>query len=153
MPTGEVWKIEQGYLPKGSADSVFLEGRIRRITHADGRVECVHTIKQGIGLVREETERSIDRATFDLEWPRTEGRRLEKVRTRIQCGERMWEIDQFTSLPLILAECELPSADTPLALPEWLAPVVDREVTEEPAFRNFALAVEAGIDRGFRNGQ
>jgi hypothetical protein len=35
--------------------------------------------------------------------------------------------------------------DTPLEIPPWLAPFVEREVTDEPAFRNFELARRAGL--------
>ena len=161
MPCGDVWHIDQGYLPRtlgaglgatgsttGSSISVgpnALEGRLRRITHQDGSVEFIHTIKSGLGLVREEIERHIDAETFDREWPRTVGRRLQKVRTRIPVGGLTWEIDQFIGLPLVLAECELPTTDTPLTIPDWLAPFIVREVTEEPAFRNAELALRAGL--------
>ena len=161
LPHGEVWRIDQGYLPPRSTvndgDSHSpgapiaphqLEGRLRRITHSDGSVEHIHTVKSGIGLVREEIERGIDAETFAREWPRTIGRRLEKVRTRISVGDRLWEIDQFTQIPLVLAECELPSIDAPLDIPDWLAPFIVREVTEEPAFRNAELALRAGLLTG-----
>ena len=161
LPHGEVWRIEQGYLPLksqvmegssyGSGAPVTphqLEGRLRRITHSDGSVEHIHTIKSGVGLVRQETERSIDAETFAREWPRTVGRRLEKLRTRITIGDRLWEIDQFTHIPVVLAECELPSIDTPLDIPDWLAPFIVREVTEEPAFRNAELALRSGLLTG-----
>ena len=90
----------------------------------------------------------IDAATFEREWPRTEGMRLRKIRTRITEGDRVWEIDRFLDLPVALAECELPAADAPLTIPPWLAPYVEREVTEEPAFRNSALARRAGFFGG-----
>ena len=161
LPHGEVWRIDQGYLPlqsqvidgnsHGSGAPIpphQLEGRLRRITHSDGSVEHIHTIKSGVGLVRQETERSIDAETFAREWPRTVGRRLEKLRTRITVGDRLWEIDQFTHIPVVLAECELPSIDTPLDIPDWLAPFIVREVTEEPAFRNAELALRSGLLTG-----
>ena len=161
LPHGEVWRIDQGYLPlqsqvidgnsHGSGAPIpphQLEGRLRRITHSDGSVEHIHTIKSGVGLVRQETERSIDAETFAREWPRTVGRRLEKLRTRITVGDRLWEIDQFTHIPVVLAECELPSIDTPLDIPDWLAPFIVREVTEEPAFRNAELALQSGLLTG-----
>ena len=161
LPCGEVWRIDQGYLPLQSQvidgnshasgapiPSHQLEGRLRRITHSDGSVEHIHTIKSGVGLVRQETERSIDAETFAREWPRTVGRRLEKLRTRITVGDRLWEIDQFTHIPVVLAECELPSIDAPLDIPDWLAPFIVREVTEEPAFRNAELALRSGLLTG-----
>ena len=146
MPPGEVWQIDQGYLPPADGTaSAQLEGRLRRIVHPDGREEFIHTVKRGTGLVREESERTVDRHEFEREWPRTAGRRLRKVRTRIAVGDRTWEVDRFLDLPVVLAECELPAVDAPLAIPDWLAPAIVREVTEEPAFRNFELARRAGL--------
>lgn len=151
LPAGEVWQIEQGYLAPAPGDApAQLDGRLRRTLHADGSVAYVHTVKRGMGLVREETEREIDRATFEREWPRTEGRRILKVRTRIQEGPRTWEIDRFLNLPVALAECELPTVDTPLEVPAWLAPFIEREVTDEPAFRNSEMARRAGFFEGSR---
>ena len=151
LPAGEVWRIEQGYLPPADGvDPTQLEGRLRRVEHADGSVEHVHTLKRGVGLVREEVERTIDAAAFAREWPRTAGRRLSKVRTRIVEGDRTWEVDRFLTLPVVLAECELPAVDAPLEIPAWLAPFIEREVTEEPAFRNSELARRAGLLGGAR---
>jgi len=153
MPAGEAWRIEQGYLPSArhggaAAPEGILEGRLRRIERPDGRVEFVHTLKRGVGLVREEVERTMDAAEFAREWPRTAGRRLSKVRTRVREGDRTWEVDRFTNMPLVLAECELPAVDAPLAIPAWLAPWIDREVTDDPAFRNYELARRAGLVGG-----
>lgn len=146
MPAGEAWRIEQGYLPPASgADPTQLEGRLRRIERPDGSVEFVHTVKRGLGLVREETERTIGREEFERHWPRTEGRRLRKVRTRIAHGHQVWEVDRFVDLPVVLAECELDRPDEPVEMPAWLVPLVVREVTEEPAFRNSELARRAGL--------
>ena len=53
---------------------------------------------------------------------------------------RTWEIDQFLDRDLVLAEVELPSAATEVTVPPWLAPVVRREVTDEPAYGNAELS-------------
>jgi CYTH domain-containing protein len=142
-PTAEPLRIEQGYLPDpepGDAVGAVLEGRLRRVTRADGRIECVHTVKRGLGRVREETERSIDAADFERDWPLTEGRRLSKTRYRVPDGDFVWEIDDFDQLDLVIAEVELDHADRHVEPPGWLAPRVRREVTEDPRFRNFNLA-------------
>ena len=134
-------RIEQGYLreiPEGKHGSI--EGRIRRTEHPDGRITCVHTIKHGTGLVRTEQERSLEPSEFDALWPRTEGRRLTKERHRIREGDLLWEIDRFLEIDLVLAEVELPTVETDAPMPDWLACVVVREVTDEPEYRNFALA-------------
>jgi CYTH domain-containing protein len=40
----------------------------------------------------------------------------------------------------VLAEVELPSAATEVTVPPWLAPVLRREVTDEPAYGNAELS-------------
>ena len=100
----------------------------------------VHTVKRGEGLVRTEVEQELDEGTFDALWPRTAGRRLTKTRHAVTEGDRVWEVDVFDDFPLVLAEVELPDAGAGAPLPEWLAPHVTREVTEDVRYRNFALA-------------
>jgi adenylate cyclase len=90
--------------------------------------------------VRQEFEEEMPEAMFETLWPLTEGRRVAKRRYRITDGDFTWEIDDFTDRDLVLAEVELPSSDTEVAVPEWLAPFVVREVTDEPAYVNINLA-------------
>jgi CYTH domain-containing protein len=144
VPEGStVWCIDQGYLPEhDTSDPAFAEGRLRRITHPDGRVECLHTVKRGAGLVREEVERPLSQDEFNAQWPRTQGRRLCKRRHRVREGELIWEIDEFMNWPLWMAEVELPSASAESPIPGWLAPVLGQEVTQDPRWRNFALAMQ-----------
>lgn len=136
------WVIEQGYL---GADA-GIEGRIRRITHPDGRIEHVHTSKRGLGMVREEVERVMEASEFERLWPSTRGQRIAKVRHRVPEGGLVWEVDAFTSLSLHMAEVELPAADASADLPSWLRAVVVREVTEDPRYRNSSLALH-GLPR------
>lgn len=138
----ELWRIEQGYLVSepGVDPSKAVEGRLRRTTLPDGSCEFTHTLKRGMGLVREERERSITSEEFEALWPRTEGRRLRKDRFRVHEGGMVWEIDRFLDFDLRLAEVELPDPGTPVEPPDWLQPRILREVTEEPAFRNYEIA-------------
>ncbi len=138
----DVWSIDQGYLvpPPDSTPGSSPEGRIRRTTLPDGEVLLTHTIKRGMGLVREEHERSITKPEFEQLWPLTLGRRIRKRRLRVLEGDLVWEIDQFLDLDLVLAEVELPDPTTPVEPPVWLQPLILREVTEDPAFRNYELA-------------
>ena len=144
MPSGaQVWRIEQGYLPEQPLESAdFAEGRLRRIVTPQGEVRHLHTVKRGAGLVREEVEREIDAAAFERAWPSTLGRRIRKERHRVRDGSLTWEVDRFLDWPLWMAEVELPGADAPAPIPGWLAPVLGREVTTDPRWRNFALAVQ-----------
>ena len=84
---------------------------------------------------------------FEAFWPLTEGRRVAKRRHRVRDGAWVWEIDEFTDRDLILAEVELPARATEVPLPEWLRPLVVREVTDDPAYLNESLASTAGTPR------
>lgn len=142
----ETWRIEQGYLaPVADGEEAlarlgFPEGRLRRIEDAAGGARYFHTVKSGSGVVRVEREREIDRAEFDRAWPATEGRRLAKTRRRVRIGGLVWEIDVFRDLPLAMAEVELEDESQAVGVPPWLADVVVREVSDDPRYRNSALA-------------
>lgn len=151
VPVGaEEWRIDQGYLAgHGGADGEhdgYPEGRVRRIVRPDGSAIFRHTVKRGRGMVREETERSIDAAEFERLWPGTLGRRIEKTRFRIREGTLLWELDRFHDLPLVMLEVELPSVDAAAELPVWARGLVVREVTEDARYRNAALAID-GLPR------
>jgi adenylate cyclase len=139
-PSARVLEITQGYLKPGETDT---EGRLRRTLYPDGRRVFRHTVKSGHGLVRTEVEREISEEEFDRLWPATAGRRLSKLRHVVDHGGFTWEIDRFLDLDLVLAEVELPDPDAEAPVPAWLAPLVVREVTEEPEYRNFELALRA----------
>ena len=62
---------------------------------------------------------------------------VEKTRYLEQHGQQLWEIDIFAgdNEGLAVAEAELPSEDTVLALPIW----IDREVSGEARYYNSSL--------------
>jgi len=126
-------EIVQGYLP----GTKILE-RIRRIRQA-GENRFVRTIKLGRGVSRIEIEEPMTKQLFDALWPLTAGRRIHKRRYLVPDGDFTWEIDEFLDQPLVLGEIELPDERHP-TIPEWLAPHVTREVTDEPEFTNSRLA-------------
>lgn len=150
----EVWEIEQGYLPDApDADpDSFPEGRVRRIRRGD-EVRRVHTTKRGAGLVREEIERPIGEEEFDRLWPRTLGRRIVKTRHRVRHAGRIWELDRFRDLPVMMVEVELPSVGAAADPPAWLAPCLGREVTDDARYRNAALAIDGLPVGGEPSGQ
>jgi CYTH domain-containing protein len=126
-------EIEQGWLP-----GTHLRERIRRAQTASG-VRFYRTVKFGRGVSRVEIEEETSRGVFDVLWSLTEGRRIRKTRYQVE-GELRWEIDRFADHDLVLAEVELPSEDTRIEFPDWLVPVMVREVTEEPDYVNYNLA-------------
>ncbi|WP_298728613.1 CYTH domain-containing protein [uncultured Ferrovibrio sp.] len=66
-------------------------------------------------------------------------RLISKIRYRIPAADGLaWEIDRFLDRHdgLWLVEIELPKADYPLVLPDWIG----TEVTDDPRYRNAALA-------------
>ena len=148
-------RIEQGYFPEstdtaiGAADihAAPTEGRVRRAIEPDGSIVCTHTIKHGGGLVRHEIERTITLQQFDQVWAHTAGRRFKKTRYRVATAGRVWEIDEFDDLNIVLAEVELPSIGARITIPEWLAPHIVREVTDDTAYRNYHLALRLGLDQ------
>ncbi len=134
MPAGRLERLEQGYLPGKK-----LIERVRR--SREGRAtRHFRTVKGGKGLARIEVEEQCSRKLFAALWPLTEGRRVLKRRHNIADGARTWAIDEFTDRALVLAEVELPSTETEVTLPAWLAPYVVREVTDERGFVNAVLA-------------
>jgi adenylate cyclase len=146
-PHAVALRIEQGYLSPDSvassgdeAEDDLCTGRLRRVTNPDGSLTHLHTLKTGHGLVRTEIERTITAQQFARAWPRTTDRRLTKTRHRVPDGALVWEIDRFDGLDLVIAEVELLTPEAKVAPPAWLAPHVVREVTDEPAFTNYAIS-------------
>ena len=131
--TARAYRMEQGYF----ADE---PGRLRRTRAPDGTVTYTHTVKKGVGLVRQEIERELTLDEFKSLWPRTASCRLTKTRTKVPEGNLVWEIDDYDALDLVLAEVELPTADTKVTVPHWLAPHLIREVTGEPEYGNHEIA-------------
>ncbi len=134
MPESMVERMEQGYLPGDR-----LVERLRLVEVGRKRTHY-RTVKVGSGLVRTEIEEETTPEVFQAMWPLTKGKRLTKRRHRVPTGELTWEVDEFTDRPLVLAEIELPSADTKVEVPEWLEPFIEREVTGEPQYLNWSLA-------------
>jgi CYTH domain-containing protein len=130
----EVREIDQGWLP-----GERLAERLRRV-RVDGKVTYYRTVKLGAGISRFELEEETDERTFRRLWSLTKGKRVRKLRYRVQDGAFTWEIDRFRGRRLVLAEVELPSEDTEVEPPVWLRRLVVRDVTGEPEYVNINLA-------------
>jgi CHAD domain-containing protein/CYTH domain-containing protein len=127
-------RIEQGWLP-----GTRLRERLRRVRE-NGTDRYYRTIKLGSGERRVELEEETTADLFNALWPHTAGARVVKDRHRVTDGGLVWEIDVFADRELVLAEAELPGDDVPLTVPDWLAPHVVRDVTDEPRYVNLNLA-------------
>jgi CHAD domain-containing protein/CYTH domain-containing protein len=136
----ETLEIEQGWLP-----GERLRERVRRVRGPQGE-RFERALKLGSGFERTEIEEPLTRELFESLWPLTGRCRVRKRRHRVRAGELVVELDEFLDRPLALAEIELPDGEERAELPAWLAAHVVREVTDEGAFTNLALA-EAGPDR------
>ena len=136
MPrASDVLEIEQGYI----AGKKLVE-RLRREVSRDGTVRYFRTVKVGRGIERIELEDETDERTFTHLWQLTEGRRLRKRRHKVTCGDDIWEIDEFVDRELFLAELEMPRVDHAVTIPDWLSPVLVRDVTDEERYANINLA-------------
>lgn len=131
--------IEQGWIP-----GKVIRERVRRRVSPEGVTTYTRTLKIGAGLTRIELEETCEAALFEALWVLTSAKRIAKTRTTLAHGALHWEVDIFPTLDLVLAEVELPSEDTDVTLPDWLAPYVVREVTTEPGWTNASIA-ERGV--------
>jgi CHAD domain-containing protein/CYTH domain-containing protein len=127
--------IEQGWVCGAG-----LPERIRAQSDASG-TRYFRTLKLGSGAVRSELETEIAPQLHAELWPRTLGCRLRKRRHRVRDGALTFEIDEFLDRDLVLAEVELPCESARLALPDWLAPLVQREVTGEREYTGSGLGL------------
>jgi CHAD domain-containing protein/CYTH domain-containing protein len=127
-------EVDQGWLP-----GTTLRERVRRTRNANGE-HYYRTVKLGAGVQRTELEEETTAEMFASLWPLTEGRRVRKHRYKVPQDDLVWEVDVFLDRDLVLAEVELPTADHSVEPPEWLAPLIVREVTDEPAYLNINLA-------------
>lgn len=131
----QTYEIDQGYIPGEK-----LVERLRRQRDRDGMTRYFRTVKLGTGVSRTELEDETTQRVFEHLWQLTEGRRLTKRRYVVPNGSDHWEIDEFTDRPLWLAELELNHADAHVIIPDWLKPVLVREVTDEREYTNRSLA-------------
>jgi CYTH domain-containing protein len=113
---------------------------LRREVGANERMKLTRTIKLGPIGARIEIEEPTEPALFDALWPLTVNARIRKRRHRVPEGALTWEIDVFLDRDLVLAEIELGEVSQAVEIPEWLAPFIVREVTQEPAYLNSVMA-------------
>ena len=124
--------ILQGYL---AIDATGSELRLRKMGN-----RYFETFKGSGRLQRKELEIELSSDQFNLLWPATEGRRIEKVRYKIDYAGKTIELNLFHGNleGLALAEVEFPSTEQSekFAPPDWLG----EDVTEDTRYKNQSLA-------------
>lgn len=147
LPQLKVEDIAQGYLaiePSGT------EVRLRSKSNVNGSRYFL-TVKCGEGLVRGEAETEITEEQFNVLWPMTGGRRVEKTRhTLALAGDLKAEVDFYRGnlQGLCTAEVEFPTEEAAQAFipPSWFGD----DVTSDKRFKNQKLAALTNAE-GFRS--
>lgn len=126
-------RIRQGYVPTkdGTTVRVRIAGDAAWITLKD----------HAVGLVRREFEYRIPVADAETILEAMCAKPpIDKIRYRVPAKEPglVWEVDEFqgANAPLLTAEIELPSEDTPFTKPDWLG----EDVTDDHRYKNNNLA-------------
>jgi CYTH domain-containing protein len=134
-------EIAQGYL----AVDDDVEVRVRR-TGASWRL----TVKRGSGQTRDEVEVEVPAEDGEQLWSMTAGRRLSKLRYRLEAEAGEIEIDVYSGELEGLTVAEIEFADEQAAArfdpPPWLG----RELTGEQRWSNRALAGSGVPEEGDR---
>lgn len=124
-------QIDQGWLP-----GERLEESVRRV-RAGGEERWIRTVSADGKVLAEEEMPA--RAARGL-WGLTRGRRLRKLRYRVDVGGTAWTVDRFGRRGPVVAEAVVAGEDGAGALPAWLEPHVVREVTGEAELEERGLA-------------
>ena len=112
---------------------------VRRVRGPDGERYYRTLRRRGSGLA--EAEEELAKPVFEGLWPLTGGRRLERRRYRLLEAGIAWDIDSFADRALVLAVARLPAFASAAPPPEWLRPLVVRDVTDDSAYGAEALAL------------
>ena len=129
METSRI-EIIQGYLCRDPESTVRV-----RVT---GDKACLTVKGPNTGAVRDEWEFAIDPPQArQMLASVARGPVIEKTRHIVPFGGLVWEVDEFHGqlAGLCIAEVELPTADTEVAIP----PFAGSEVTGNPAYYNSNL--------------
>lgn len=124
-------RIRQGYLLTTSEREIRVRMKDRGY---------FLTIKDGSGLERSETELAISRIQFDILWPLTHGRRLQKTRYLVPWDRLTVEVDIYEGdlAPLRIAEVEFESREQSESFIK--PPFLGAEVTGRTEYSNASLA-------------
>ncbi len=139
LATSDAWRV-------GAPGVRICQGYLNRDPERTVRVRLAG---EKAFLTIKGTTTGISRQEFEYEIPPADARALldlclptlvDKIRHKRWHGGHCWEIDEFLgeNAGLIVAEIELPAADTEFARPDW----VGQEVSDDPRYYNARLAVE-----------
>lgn len=122
-------EIRQGYIASGPTGVVRI-----RIAGDKG----ILTIKsKTVGVSRDEFEYEIPRNDAEAMLATMCGKIISKTRHCFPLEDGlMAEVDVFPQIDLVIAEVELPSADTTFTKPAWLT----QDVSHDPAYFNNNIA-------------
>ena len=121
---------ELGNLAGIECDFTPVEARLR-----DKNGQLYFTLKSSGELTRGELDVNVDQRLFESYWPRTEGKRVLKVRLKKMINGYAYEIDEYTDRDLAVAEVETASVEAAnLVVPIGL------DVTNDKRYKNKNLA-------------
>ena len=146
-------EIERKYLVSGTPWSLY--DKVKTTTIKQGYISKFkkHTVrirltnKKAMVTIKGPTK-GFSRSEFEYEIPYDDGLELIKMcdgdlidKTRYVVTDehgQVWDIDEFHGINegLVVAEIEIPSEDTPIAIPNW----VTKEVTFDKRYTNVYLS-------------
>jgi CYTH domain-containing protein len=107
-----------------------VEARLR-----DKAGKFFFTLKGDGTVERDELEKTIDQDVFNSYWPKTEGRRVEKIRLGKPFNDRTLEIDFYLDRTLTVVEVEVGSLEEAENFP-----TLGKDITKDRGFKNKNLA-------------
>ena len=129
LATGTIYR--QGYLStkKGCSVRVRLVGELGYLT-IKGLTEGYSRPEYEYSIPAEDAQEMLDKLC--------DRPLIEKTRYKIEWAGLIWEVDEFAgeNQGLIVAEVELPDANHPLELPDWIG----KEVSDDSRYYNVNLA-------------
>ncbi|HEY2347123.1 MAG TPA: CYTH domain-containing protein [Xanthomonadaceae bacterium] len=130
-------RMAQGYLNDAASVQSGAQKSSVRVRIA-GDAAFLNIKSRELGHTRQEFEYPIPVADAQALLELCVGGLIDKTRHYVHHAGFLWEVDEFASdnHGLVVAEIELPAADTVFDRPGW----VGREVTDAPRYYNLALA-------------
>lgn len=133
-PPGRSLDIEIGYLP-----DAHVVDRVQRVT-GDGGRHYFRAVEIDGDTPPAVVDEEISKSVFAALWPLTKGRRVKTHRISVDFEGHCWMLDRIANRGISLASVSLPDARESVAIPEWLEPMIDHDVTDDAEFtlRNLA---------------